>query len=141
MLAITGVFLGSDNWMAALFPGIVVLLFVAHMTLNLSSPPNSEEVGSLLRAAIDPTGRPNVLNDYDGGDYSSFEAFCDTPIVCNRRLNRIRVNCYHLLHDDRFFHRDPATDELTITKEGSAAVRLLLEILGAPSGGNVPDEK
>jgi hypothetical protein len=74
MLALTGVFISSGRWWGALIPGVIVLLSVGHMALNLSSPLDSEEVMSLLRA---------------GGDYSSFEAFCDTPIINDRQLNRI----------------------------------------------------
>jgi hypothetical protein len=106
------------------------------MALNLFLYPlDPDEVMSGLRALGDPTGARDMLNDYDGGEYSSFEAFCDTPIIKNRQLNRIRVNCYRLLRDERLFRRDPATFELTITDEGAAAVRSLLATLGASSGG------
>ncbi len=141
VLAITVVFVSGGKWLAALFPGVFVLLFVVHMTLNLSSPPSFEQVVSLLKASIDPTDRRSVLNDYDGGDYSSFEAFCDTPNISSRQLNRIRVRCYNLLHDDRFFHRDPVTNQLTITQDGSAAVRSLLGTLGPSAGGKASDEE
>lgn len=142
VLALTGVFISSGSWLAALVPGVLALLLAGHMALNLFlSPFDSNEVMSWLRALGDPTGTRDMLHDYDGGDYSSFEAFCDTPIITNRQLSAIRVSCCRLLHDARFFRRDPATNELTITKEGSAAVRALLATMGASSGGGgTPDE-
>ena len=111
--------------------GIFVLFFIVHLTLNLRSPPTVDDVLVLLKSVIDPEKSHEILNGDETDDYSRWQAFCDTPIINNKQLNRIRVNCYKLNNDadSRFFKNSNNNNTLTVTDDGIKMIRkLILEI-------------
>ena len=121
----------AQIWLLAFVLGIFVLLFIVHLTLNLKSPPTVSEVLVLLNSVIDPHKNHETLNGDENDDYSQWQAFCDTPILNNRLLNRIRVDCYKLNDDTngKYFQQKDNDDTLIITDDGIEIIKkFILEI-------------
>lgn len=120
----------AQLWLLGLVLGIIVLLFIVHLTLNVKSPPTTYDVLLLLNSVIDPQKSDEIINGDENEEYSHWQAFCDTPIVNNRLLNRIRVNCYKLNNDpdDKYFLKND-NNTLTVTNDGIEMIRkMILEI-------------
>jgi hypothetical protein len=97
VLTITIAAVMTKEWVLAGVFGFFVLLFVLHMSLNLLMySPLRNEVVRLLRS-IEASNENNYFVDEAAkDDYSGWDAFCDTPIIRDRLLNRIRVKCHRL---------------------------------------------
>lgn len=122
-------------WILAAIFGVFVALFLVHMIANLASPPSSDEVLTLLTAITDPQRQHELLNGDEHDDYSPWSAFCDTPIINNRRLNRIRVRCWEMANDpeNRFF--EPSDGRLRLTEVGAASIVALIQEFRSCSAG------
>ena len=121
----------AQQWLLGFVLGIIVLLFIVHLTLNLKSPPTASDILVLLNSIIDPQKSHEVLNGDEYDDYSQWQAFCDTPIINNRLLNRIRVDCYKLNNDanSKYFQAKDNDNTLIITNDGIEMIRkFILEI-------------
>jgi hypothetical protein len=96
-LAITITAVMSKEWVLAGVFGFFVLLFVLHMSLNLlTHSPSRNEVVRLLKSIEASKENNNFVDDAAQDDYSEWDAFCDTPIIRDRVLNRTRVKCHGL---------------------------------------------
>jgi hypothetical protein len=58
--------------------------------------PSRNEVVRLLRSIEASKENNYFVDDAAKDDYSGWDAFCDTPIIRDRLLNRIRVKCHQL---------------------------------------------
>jgi hypothetical protein len=139
VLALTTVLAATRHW-SALVPGAIAVLLLVHMTANLwhAASRTKQEVLSLLRTAIDPQRSATVLNGDISDDYSEWDGFCEIPILNDRRLNRVRLQCYTLTHApaNNYFLRDSSTFERRLTSDGIAAVSALIHDLeGRPDAG------
>lgn len=95
--AITIAAVTSKEWVLAGVFGFFVLLFILHMSLNLLMySPSRNEVVRLLRSIEASKENSYFMDDAAKDDYSGWDAFCDTPIIRDRFLNRIRVKCHRL---------------------------------------------
>jgi len=73
--------------------------YVAKSSNTLSLKKRSStltEVVRLLRRIEASKENNYFMDDAGGDDYSEWDAFCDTPIIRDRLLNRIRVKCHRL---------------------------------------------
>lgn len=87
----------TKEWILAGVFGFFVLLFALHMSLNLLMySPSRNEVVRLLRSIEASRANNDFVDDAAEDAYSEWDAFCDTPIIRDRLLNRIRVECYRL---------------------------------------------
>lgn len=98
ILGITIASVMSKEWVLAVVFGLFVLLFALHLSLNLIFyAPSRKEVLSLLRSIeASRTNNHFLTTGSEDVDYNEWDAFCDTPIIRDRLLNRIRVECHRL---------------------------------------------
>lgn len=106
-----------DVWNLAILFGVFVALFTLHMTFNLMSPISRTNALSLLRK-IHSSKDNNYVLDVEkwDSDYSEWDAFCDTPIINDRLLNRIRVKC-HSLRDTSISYDASNKSPIEISKD------------------------
>jgi hypothetical protein len=133
LLALTAVLAATSHRLAFGVFGAIVALFLVHMLANLwyAAATTRQEVLSLLRTAIDPERSATVLNGDVSDDYNEWDGFCAAPILNDRRLNRIRLQCYTLTYapENTYFRRDSRTFERSLTTDGIAAVCALIDDL------------
>lgn len=124
--AITITAVTSKEWVLAGVFGFFVLLFVLHMSLNLLMySPSRNEVVRLLRTIEASRDNKYFVNGVARDDYSEWDAFCDTPIIRDRLLNRIRVKC-HRLRTAAISQRSSTTAPIVMSEE---AIREIVQFI------------
>ena len=106
-----------EVWLLAVLFGVFVVLFIAHMALNLFSTLSRNNVLTLLKKVESSKDNNYVLavESWDD-DYSEWDAFCDTPIITDRLLNQIRVGC-HKLRSNSMSFGESIDAPVTISKD------------------------